>query len=100
MTAPRRADPQPLEADDVRLITLGTGLWALALLASILLRNVLEDGGNEGWTWVFLAGTFLGLVGIRYVRRRRAALARAHASGDAANERVVEEAVPPKEPLT
>ena len=74
--APRRADPDPLEADDVAIVTLGTALWALGLLVAIVLRDRLADGGNEGWVWIFLAGTFLGLIGVRHVRRRRAALRR------------------------
>lgn len=80
--APRRADPEPFETDDVAIVTLGTVLFALALLAALVLRDRLVDGGNEDWTWVLLAGTFLGLIGIRYVRRRRAALRRTSADPD------------------
>ncbi|MEO6206199.1 MAG: hypothetical protein ABIO67_12595 [Mycobacteriales bacterium] len=29
---PRRPDPEPLETDDVRLVAVGTGLWAVALV--------------------------------------------------------------------
>jgi hypothetical protein len=72
----RRPDPEPLETDDVAIVTVGTVLWALALVASLVFHDRLADGGREDWTWVFLAGTFLGLIGIRYVRRRRAALRR------------------------
>jgi len=74
--APRRPDPEPLEADDVAIVTAGTVLWALALVVALVLRDRLTDGGNENWIWIFLAGAFLGLIGIRYVRRRRAALRR------------------------
>jgi hypothetical protein len=76
MPTPRRPDPEPLEADDVAIVTAGTVLWALALLASLIFHDRLANGGNENWTWIFLAGTFLGLMGVRYVRRRRAALRR------------------------
>jgi len=74
--APRRPDPEPLEADDVAIVTVGTALFAVALVVAFVLRDRLVDGGNEGWTWIFLAGAFLGLIGIRYVRRRRAAMRR------------------------
>jgi hypothetical protein len=74
--APRRADPDPLETDDVAIVTLGTALWGIGLLVAIVLRDRLADGGKEDWVWIFLAGTFLGLIGVRYVRRRRAALRR------------------------
>ena len=76
MPTPRRPDPEPLEADDVAIVTAGTVLWAVALVASLVFHDRLADGGNENWIWIFLAGTFLGLIGIRYVRRRRAAIRR------------------------
>jgi hypothetical protein len=72
----RRPDPEPLETDDVAIVTVGTVLWALALVASLVFHDRLAEDGNENWTWVLLAGTFLGLIGIRYVRRRRVALRR------------------------
>ena len=76
MPTPRRPDPEPLEADDVTIVTVGTVLWAVALVGSLVFHDRLADGGNENWTWIFLAGTFLGLIGVRYVRRRRAAIRR------------------------
>jgi len=76
MPTPRRPDPEPLEADDVVIVTVGTVLFAVALVVSLLFHGRLADGGNENWTWIFLAGTFLGLIGVRYVRRRRAAIRR------------------------
>jgi uncharacterized protein DUF2530 len=76
MPAPRRPDPEPLETDDVRIVALGTGLWVLALVAALVFHDRLADHGNSDWVWITLAGSFLGLLGLRYVRRRRAALAR------------------------
>jgi hypothetical protein len=76
MPTPRRPDPEPLEADDVTIVTVGTVLWAVALVASLVFHDRLADGGNGNWIWIFLAGTFLGLIGVRYVRRRRAAIHR------------------------
>ena len=89
--APRRADPEPFETDDVAIVTLGTVVFGVALLAALVLRDRLIDGGNEGWTWIFAAGTFLGLIGVRYVRRRRTALRSAGSPPDGAT---------PKAPLT
>jgi hypothetical protein len=82
MPTPRRPDPEPLEADDVAIVTAGTVLFAVALVASLVFHDRLADGGNEGWIWIFLAGTFLGLIGIRYVRRRRAAIRRSLPPGE------------------
>lgn len=76
MATPRRPDPEPMETDDVAVITVGTVLWAVALVVLFLLRDRLADDGHEDWVWVAAAGFGLGLIGIRYVRRRRAALRR------------------------
>ncbi len=62
-----------METDDVAIVTLGTVLWALGLVAALVLRDRLEDQGRDSWVWVAAAGLFLGLVGLRQVRRRRAA---------------------------
>ena len=60
-----------METDDVAIVTAGTVLWALAVVAALVLRHRLDDQGRSGWVWVAAAGLFLGLVGIRQVRRRR-----------------------------
>jgi hypothetical protein len=74
MAAPRRPDPEPLVTDDVKIVTFGTVLWAVALVAALALRGRLDDDGRDSWVWVAAAGLVLGLIGIRHVRRRRAAL--------------------------
>jgi hypothetical protein len=70
MQSPRRPDPEPLETDDVRIVAIGTALWVLALVLTLIFRGRLSDNGNEDWVWIALAGAFLGLIGIRHVRRR------------------------------
>ncbi len=57
------------------VVTVGTALWAIGLVLALALRGRLDDHGNGAWVWVMAAGVFLGLVGLRHVRRRRAALA-------------------------
>ena len=61
-----------METDDVAIVTFGTVLWALALVAALVLRGRLDEQGRDSWVAVAAAGVFLGLVGIRQVRRRRA----------------------------
>jgi len=68
---PRRPDPEPVETDDVAIVTLGTVLWVVALVAALLLGDRLDDQGRDSWVWVAAAGLFLGLIGLRHVRRRR-----------------------------
>jgi hypothetical protein len=84
----RRPAPLPLETDDVKIVALGTVVWGIALVACVLMRDRLDDSGRDSWVWVALAGTFLGLLGLRYVVRRRSALRRNAA------------AQTPREPLT
>ena len=56
------------------VITVGTALWAVGLVATLVLHDRLSEHGNGDWVWIMAAGLFLGLVGIRHVRRRRTAL--------------------------
>lgn len=59
----RRPDPPPVPTNDLRVVAAGTALWAAALAAGLLLR--------ADWVWVCVWGFGLGLVGVRYVSRRR-----------------------------
>lgn len=95
MPPPRRPDPEPIETDEVRIVTVGTVLWAVALVASLVFHGRLADAHQGDWTWIFLAGTFLGLLGLRYVRRRRDAIRR-----DREAAAVPAPETQPKEPLT
>ena len=71
----RRPDPAPLETDDARLVAAGTLLWVVA--GVVLGVAALSGADVPGW-WLAMCGcgTVLGLVGVRFCRRRQAALAR------------------------
>ncbi|HVM28023.1 MAG TPA: DUF2530 domain-containing protein [Mycobacteriales bacterium] len=76
-----RPDPPPLETDDVRTVAVGTGLWAAGLVVLVVLR-LLDVTRVETWWIVMCAcGLVLGLVGVRYCQRRRAAIERDKARG-------------------
>ena len=77
MAPPRRPDPEPLETDDVRAVTVGTVAWGVLLVVLLVSYQRLEDDGRGSWVWIAAAGFGLGLLGVRHVRRRRAALSRA-----------------------
>ena len=62
---------EPIETDDVRVVTVGTLLWALALGALLPFAGRLADAGHGSWLWTCLVGVLLGLGGIVYCRRRR-----------------------------
>ncbi len=75
-----RPDPPPLETDDVKVVAAGTAAWALALVVLAVLKATGED---VRWWWLGMCGygIALGLFGIRYCRRRHAAIERDKARG-------------------
>jgi hypothetical protein len=76
---PRRV--APLDVDAVRTVQVGTVLWALALTASLIMKNRLVDDGHGWWIWTCVAGLVLGLIGLVITTRRRARLARRRDAG-------------------
>ena len=68
-----RARVAALDVDGVGAVMVGTALWTIALVVTVALRSQLEQAGNDWWVWVCLSGTVLGLMGLPYVVRRRAA---------------------------
>lgn len=75
-----RPDPPPLETDDVKVVAVLTVAWASGLLVLALLK---ATGGDVPWWWIGMCGygIALGLFGIRYSRRRHAAIERDKAAG-------------------
>lgn len=65
----RKPDPPPLRTDDVRTVWAGTALWAVALAVSAVAREWQAAG-------TCAAGLGLGFVGVAYMKRRAAAIAR------------------------
>ena len=64
MAAPTRKAPPPLQIDTLRVVLVGTALWAVAL--AVLL--VLGDRVDRMWTWTCVAGLGLPVVGIGIMR--------------------------------
>lgn len=75
-----RPDPPPLETDDVKVVVAGTAAWGLAL---VVLGAFKAAGEDVRWWWIGMCcyGIALGLFGIRYCRRRHAAIQRDKAAG-------------------
>ena len=75
-----RPDPKPLETDDVKVVAVITAGFAVGLVVLVVLRLAGED--VRGW-WMGMCGygIALGLYGVRYCRRRQAAIARDAAAG-------------------
>lgn len=75
-----RPDPPPLETDDVKVVVVITAAWALALVVLAVLR-LSGDDVRDWWMGMCGYGIALGLFGIRYCRRRHAAIERDRAAG-------------------
>ena len=52
--------PPPLQVDTARVVVIGIGLWAVALVVLL----VLGDRVDRLWTWTCLAAIGLALMGL------------------------------------
>ena len=68
---PPKAHVEPLDVDAVRTVQIGTVLWAVALVVSLVARDALQDEGRTWWIWTCVAGVALGLLGLVITVRRR-----------------------------
>lgn len=75
MPLAQRPDPPPLETDDVTIVAAGAALWAVALVVLLVLKSLGTDI-HDWWLVMCGYGALLGLLGVRFCRRRRAAIAR------------------------
>ena len=60
----------PLEVNGITAVTLGTGIWSVATLVMVLMREQLEASGRSNWIAIGVCGIILGLLGMRYTKRR------------------------------
>jgi hypothetical protein len=67
------ADVEPLDVDGVLTVQVGTAAWLLGFLALLPFYGRLQEDGRTWWLWTCMAGFGLGLMGMEYCRRRRAA---------------------------
>jgi uncharacterized membrane protein len=71
---------EPLEIDGITAVIVGTIVWTVATVIMILMRDQLEASGRGNWIWICACGVLLGLLGIRYTRRRAARIAKSNSS--------------------
>ena len=62
----------PLEVNGITAVTIGTGIWSAATLVMVFMRDQLEASGRGNWIAIGVAGIALGLLGMRYTKRRAA----------------------------
>ena len=66
----------PLEVNGITAVTIGTGIWSVATLVMVLMRDQLEASGRGNWIAIGVCGIILGLLGMRYTKRRVARIER------------------------
>jgi hypothetical protein len=62
---------QPYVTNDVRVAEVGTAIWVVLLIASIVEWHYLKTHGREWWLATSACGTVLGGIGQWFLRRRR-----------------------------
>jgi hypothetical protein len=75
--SPLREAPEPLEANDVATITIVVIAWFVLFVVQLPFYGWYSDHGHTWFIWTCLAGGACGLLGLKYVRVRRDAIARA-----------------------
>ncbi len=60
MHRPTKQAPPPLRVDTARVVLVGIGLWAVALVVLL----VLGDRVDRMWTWTCVAAIALGTLGL------------------------------------
>ena len=67
---PTRTAPPPADVDLARVMIVGTGVWAVALVVAAVLA--LTDETSWMPAWVCATGLVLGLLGTGWARRNTA----------------------------
>ncbi len=60
MPSPTKQAPPPLQVDTARVVVVGIGIWAVALVVVL----VLGDRVDRMWTWTCVAAIGLALMGL------------------------------------
>ena len=64
MPVPTRPAPPPLRVDTARVVLIGTGLWAVALVVLL----ILGDRVDRMWTWTCVAAIVLAVIGLAIMK--------------------------------
>jgi hypothetical protein len=75
--SPEKKQLAPLEVNGITAVTIGTGIWSVATLIMVLMRDQLEASGRSNWISIGVCGIILGLLGMRYTKRRAARIEQA-----------------------
>lgn len=73
LAIPDAADTKPLDVDGVTAAIAGTIAFALGFVVLLFFRTQLAQNDASWWLYVCVAGSVMGLIGIAYTTKRRAA---------------------------
>lgn len=63
-------DLLPVKIDMLRVLEIGTILWVIALVVTLVIP-ALHGAGRDWWPWTCVAGLVGGALGWVYIRRGR-----------------------------
>ncbi|HWC22310.1 MAG TPA: DUF2530 domain-containing protein [Flexivirga sp.] len=63
-------DLLPVKVDVLRVLEIGTALWVIALVLTLVIPALHQDG-RDWWPWTCVAGAVLGGIGWAYIKRGR-----------------------------
>jgi hypothetical protein len=66
----RRPDPAPLPTRDRLTVAVGTGIWAVLLVACLADESALRHAHHLWWLAATAIGTGLGVVGVVFLTHR------------------------------
>lgn len=67
----RKPAPELANTNSQRVVTIGTILWALALIACLVFYDALSNAGLGWWLHTAIFGVMLGIFGLGYLRVNR-----------------------------
>lgn len=59
------------DTDAILPVSIGTAVWAVALVVLLLMRSTLEQNGTSWWIAVAAIGLLSGLIGLVFLRWRK-----------------------------
>ena len=68
----RLPHPEVSQGDDRAPVLAGTVAWAVLAVIAWFGHDELEADGHGWWLWTAVCGFVLGLIGYRYMQRRKA----------------------------